>query len=321
MRHGEAQAVGLQQRGVHVVLPTHGARVTEPLCHRVERPHDVPVRFTTARRTPHRPEFHGSQHRASPGAEILGRDVATGDFSKIGVHVVRRNGLTLLGGVQVLEHFLPRQIPAPLNDAGEPGVGDGHGVFDPALAPEAELQQGPVDPHMPSAQSRQPEGAIGAGVFVVAHANERLVQQPHHRGEELAPGQVAGAQIALHALPEEREDLAELEHAAELRAITRCAVRGMVAILLPAAGVARRRLDVAVGVRANPHVGPGRRDRQLVEPFPGVLVLDARAVRGEVDPASPGTAPADAGKAVRDVAKPGVGSRLAMLVGPRRGHR
>src|SRR5207245_10840409 len=92
-------------------------------------------------------------------------------------------------------------------------------------------------------------------------------------------------------------------------------------ILLAAASVARRRLDVAVGVRANPHVGPGRRDRQLVEPFPGVLVLDARAVRGEIDPASPGTAPADAREAVRDVAKPGVGSRLAMLVGPRRSHR
>src|SRR5438876_3531126 len=94
----------------------------------------------------------------------------------------------------------------------------------------------------------------------------------------------------------------------------------MVAILLPAAGVARRRLDMAVGIRANPHVGPGRRDRQRVQPFPGVQVTDARPVRRVVDPPRPATAPTDAVNAVRDVAEPGAGRRLAMLVGPRRGH-
>src|SRR5439155_1325115 len=173
---------------------------------------------------------------------------------------------------------------------------------------------------MPPAQSRQPKGAIFTGVFVVTHANERLVQQPHRSREELAPGQVAGAKIALHAFTEEREDLAELEHAAKLRPVPRFAVGGMVAILLPATGVARRRLYVAVGIRANPHVGPGRRDRQRVEPFPGVRVVDARAILGEVDPPRPGTAPTDAGEAIRDVLESGVGSRLAMLVGPRRAH-
>src|SRR2546428_2787385 len=95
----------------------------------------------------------------------------------------------------------------------------------------------------------------------------------------------------------------------------------MVAILLPAAGVARRRLDGAVGIRANPHVGPGRRDRQRVEPFPGVRVSNTRTVRGVVDPTRPGTASTDAGKAIRDVVEPGEGGRFATLVGPGRGHR
>src|SRR3989449_3408387 len=143
----------------------------------------------------------------------------------------------------------------------------------------------------------------------------------HHSGEDLATGQVAGPKIALHAFPEDREDFAELEHAAKLRPVTRFAVRGMVAILLPAAGVARRRLYVAGGIRANPHVGPGRRDRQRVEPFPGVRVSDARTVRGVVDPTRPGTAPTDAGKAIRDVVESSEGGRFAKLVGPRRGHR
>src|SRR2546428_10865119 len=95
----------------------------------------------------------------------------------------------------------------------------------------------------------------------------------------------------------------------------------MVAILLPAAGVARRRLYVAVGIRTNPLVGPGRRDRQRVEPFPGVRVSDARTIRGVVDPTRPGTAPTDAGQAVCDVVEPGEGVRFATFVGPGRGHR
>src|SRR6266545_4708638 len=95
----------------------------------------------------------------------------------------------------------------------------------------------------------------------------------------------------------------------------------MVAILLSAAGVARRRLNVAVGIRADPYVGPGRRDRQCVESFPDVRVPDARAGRAVVSPPRPRAAPTDAGHAIRDVVEPGAGRRLAMLVGPRRGHR
>src|SRR5438105_12684238 len=304
----------MYQHGVDVVLPTYGARVPEPLGHRVERPDDVPVRFPTARRRPHGPQLNSGHHRASPGAEILGRDVATGDSPKVGVHIVRRNGLTLPGRVEVLEQFLTRQVLAPLDDASEPGFGDGHGVFDPALTPEAESQQVACDLHVPPAQSRQPKGAIFAGVFVLAHTNERLVQQPHHGGEDLAPGQVAGAKIALHAFPENREDLAELEHAAKLRPVTRFAVRGMVAILLPAAGVARRGRDRADGIRANPHVSPGRRDRQRVEPFLAARVTDARTDRGVVAPTLPGTAPTDAGQAVRDVVESGAGRCFAKLM-------
>src|SRR5207245_6307386 len=37
-------------------------------------------------------------------------------------------------------------------------------------------------------------------------------------------------------------------------------------------------------------------------------------------PTLPGTAPTDAGKAIRDVVEPGEGGRFAKLVGPRRGH-
>ena len=72
--------------------------------------------------------------------------------------------------------------------------------------------------------------------------------------------EVRRAQVALDALAQARQHLAELEHAAELGAVARLAVLRVVAVLLAAARVARRGLDVAVGIGADPHVGPRRRD-------------------------------------------------------------
>ena len=56
--------------------------------------------------------------------------------------------------------------------------------------------------------------------------------------------------------------LAEVEHAFVLRAVAHLAPARMVAVLLAAPVVAAGRLDVAVGVGADPDIGPGRRDRQ-----------------------------------------------------------
>jgi hypothetical protein len=54
--------------------------------------------------------------------------------------------------------------------------------------------------HVPVAQCGQTERAVRARVLVVAHPDEGLVEQPHHRGEDLPPGQVARAQVALDLL-------------------------------------------------------------------------------------------------------------------------
>src|SRR5437870_5226989 len=81
-------------------------------------------------------------------------------------------------------------------------------------------------------------------------------QEPHHGGEDLPPRQVAGAQVALDPLADVGEDLAELEHAAELRLVPGRPVERVVAILLAPPRVPRRRLDVADGIGADPDVGP-----------------------------------------------------------------
>src|SRR5213596_427292 len=194
-------------------------------------------------------------------------------------------------------------------------------VIDSALAAEAEEQLRALDLNMALAQGGEAEGAVLARVLVVAHADQRLVEQHHHGGENLAPREIPRAQIALHALADLGEGLAELEHAAELRLVARLAVQGMVAILLAAARVARSRLDVPFGVRAYPDFGPGRGNRERVDPLALRLARDAHPVRRVVNPALSRALAPDAGEAVGDVVEPGAEGRLAMLVDARRDHR
>src|SRR6266852_387952 len=296
-RRGEALEIGAHQSGVNVVLAAHGARVAEALRHGVDRADHVALGFALALRRPHHEQLLRGEHRPRPGAKVLGGDIAAGDLAKIGVHVVRRDGLALAGGVDVLEKLVPRQVLALLNDAGEAPVGDRHRVIDSALAAEAEEQFRTLDLDVALAQGGEAEGAVLARVLVVAHADQRLVEQHHHGGEDLAPREIARAQIAFDALADLGEDFDELEHAAEFRLVARLAVQGMVAVLLAAARIARSRLDVPFGVRAYPDVGPGRGDRERVDPLALGLARDALAVRPVVNPALSRTLAPDAGEA------------------------
>src|SRR6267154_4501466 len=111
-RRGEALEIGAHQSGVNVVLAAHGARVAEALRHGVDRADHVALGFALALRRPQEEELPRSEHRARPGPEVLRRDVPAGDLAKIGVHVVRGDGLALAGGVDVFEELVARQILA-----------------------------------------------------------------------------------------------------------------------------------------------------------------------------------------------------------------
>ena len=50
------------------------------------------------------------------------------------------------------------------------------------FTPEAEADRLPAHPDMLGAQGGETKGAVLAGIFLVAHADEPLVQQPDHRG-------------------------------------------------------------------------------------------------------------------------------------------
>ena len=85
----------------------------------------------------------------------------------------------------------------------------------------------------------------------------------------------------------------------------------MVAVLLAASGVAARRLDMAVGLGADPHVGPGRRDRELADALQRGRVAHGFAVRLEIDESLAHPLAPDAALVVGDVCQAGGFGRIA----------
>src|SRR5581483_6525940 len=158
-------------------------------------------------------------------------------------------------------------------------------VVDPALSPEGEAEHRAFDVDVPATERGEPEGPVLARVLVVADADQGLVEQAHHRGEDLPAAEILRTQIALHPLADVRKDLAELEHPAELRLVARLPIERVVAVLLAPARVARRHLDVAAGIRTDPDAAPGRRNHQRLDPPAGDGVADPFAVGREERPA------------------------------------
>ena len=298
---------------MHVVLAADGARVAQALGHGIDRPQHVAVGLAPARRRAHGAQLHRGEHGAAPGAEVLRRDVAAGELAQVLVDVVGGHRLTLALRAEVLEQLVPRQVLAALDDAREARVGKRDAVLDPALAAEGEAEQLSVDAHMPAAQRGEPVGLVLAHVLVVADADQGLVEQRHHGGEELAPRMVRRTQVALDALAQARQHLAELQHVAELRVIARLAVGGVVAVLLAPAGVSRRSLDVAGGIGTDPHLGPRRRNRQRIEPSSRRCIRNTVSVGLVIGPARADAAPRDAARAVGDVAQPRARRRATVL--------
>ena len=114
-----------------------------------------------------------------------------------------------------------------------------------------------VTVHVPVAQRGQPVAFVGAGVVLVADADERRVEQMHDGGEHLAAAEPWRCACARRSAGAARGSMrAERDHALVLVGVARLAPARVIAILLAPARVAARRLDVARRRR--------RRSRRLV---------------------------------------------------------
>ena len=71
------------------------------------------MNFCALRITGHRVETrlrHGSQYRAGPGSKILRRDLLTGDFLEILIHIGRGHVLATALFIHILQQFLAGQF-------------------------------------------------------------------------------------------------------------------------------------------------------------------------------------------------------------------
>src|SRR5207249_10294727 len=113
------------------------------------------------------------------------------------------------------------------------------------------------------------------------HSPPGCVQCPAASPPPPAPSPRAGTQghIALHPLADRGQGLPDSNRPAILRLVAHLPPARVVAVLLPPPGVPPRGLDVPVGHRADPHVGPGRGYPQRLYPPQLLPVSDGLAIR------------------------------------------
>src|SRR5690242_3687374 len=86
----------------------------------------------------------------------------------------------------------------------------------------------------------------------------------------------------LDALANGRQAPGKGEHVMVFRALAHFAEARVIAVLLAAAGIATRCLNVPVACRANPHLSPCRGHRQALDAFQGAGIGDFAAPCGFV---------------------------------------
>src|SRR5690606_20714072 len=127
------------------------------------------------------------------------------------------------------------------------------------LAGEAKIHLRAINLKVATAQRRQPEAVVLLRIGVVADSHQGFVEKPDNRRDDTRAGYAAPSQVLIDDGAQLRQRLGERYQAGEFGVTATLKPVWMVAVLLPSLLVAPRRLDVAVGVGCDPHVGPGWR--------------------------------------------------------------
>ena len=299
---------------MHVVLPAHRPRVAESLRHLIDRADDIRVSLFLGGESADLAQRVRRQHGASEGPKVLGRHLPPRDLAEILIDVAGVDALATSIIVEVLEQLLSGQLLTVLNDPSDATVGDRNRVRHAALAAELEAKLGARHRDVSSAKRREPEGAVVARVLVAADADERLLQQPHDRGEHFFTRKRRLRDVLLDASPDARQHFAELDHSAELRVVANLAIPRVIAVLLATPCVPGGDLQVSAGRRTDPHVRPSRRDHELPNALEIGGIAERGAVRSRVRKAAPAPPASNAGGRVGDVPKTGGLRRLDVFI-------
>ncbi len=112
------------------------------------------------------------------------------------------------------------------------------------LAPEPEADGLATGLRVAGAERRQAERAVVPRIALGSDAHRRLVEEGNDRGEDLLAREAAAAQVPGDCAAKARQPRTERRHALELVRVAAVAEVGVVAVLLPAAGVDARRQQV-----------------------------------------------------------------------------
>ncbi|GMA35527.1 hypothetical protein GCM10025876_17310 [Demequina litorisediminis] len=151
---------------------------------------------------------------------------------------------------------------------------------------------------------RQTVRAIVGRVARSSDAEQAAVQQPKGHTEHVFAGKVATRRIGIRDRACGGQARGDGEDPRMLGAIPALTPRGVVQVLPPSRLIRSERLQVTLRVRADPHVDPGRRNREPSDPVP----LDGIAHRG---PLGIPVCPAGAGASAGDPRLGGAGSTQA----------
>jgi len=213
---------------------------------------------------------HGGDHRRTPGPEFLRRAIRAAHFAQVVVHVGGAHGARL-PVLDVLEQLVSRKVEAAPQNPREPAVGERHVVLAARLAAKAQADAIAGHLDVACAKRREPEAAVVAAIALLTDAHERPIEEPDHRGQNLASWQARRREVAGDGAPDRGQPGGEVGEAVELVQVAQGAPLHVVAILAAAARVAAGRLQMAVRVAADPHRRPRRRNRERI---------DARDLRG-----------------------------------------
>ncbi|MFT3789272.1 MAG: hypothetical protein QM770_24345 [Tepidisphaeraceae bacterium] len=263
-----------------VALAAHGLGVTEAFRHRFDRADDVLFRLRLAIELFELAQRLGRQYRAGESAKVLGCEILTGDFLQIRVDVVALHVAALTRFVDVLKQLLLREFLASFDNLCQWGRVDRQVVLDTMLADELHADGRALHADVAVLDRGQAEAFVAAGVFVVAHTGERLLQQRDDSGQHLLARQAFQLQVAVHGSAQARKCLREVDDAFVLRFVAGGAEVRVIAGLLSAPRVATGRLQVAGRSRADPDIGPRRRNDQRLDAGERGGVRDAPAGAG-----------------------------------------
>ena len=204
-RAGPALQIAIDDGGVDIAAAADGDGVAEALRHAVKCRTHFRGSLALAGEGACGGEGARGQHRAVPGAEILGGGLLARDGADVGVDVGRGDIPHLALLVLVLEKILARQVLDGAHDARDAPVTDAELPHLAALALEAEMKLRTFQRHVAVLQRGQSIAVIALGIFRVADADQRAVEKVHHGCQHLLPRDAARRHVCGHARAQFRQ--------------------------------------------------------------------------------------------------------------------